>query len=374
MGKRKPPKRATPPKLPAGEKVLASSSSESPACTGSTDSLQVSIEAPTSQRTASVSNFQDPISVPVTGSEDPNTVITVNSAKVILVTDPAKTPTCEDKEEGEISPTKSNLITEKDDAILDKTRNFVLASVPTTDNTATAKSAPPAVEEVENQTSDKTESASSFKKMEIGETSGKVESSARGSIDRASSDLGGLEMSAAESDSSDLDSSDSRKAWLLIGDFNQVLKPEEHSCPPTLNVDRQTRDFQDCVSDAALSDLNFIGPTFSWWNSQKANPIGKKLDRILVNDQWHVQFPSSLGIFGPQEFSDHASCSVILATDQTKHRMPFKFYNFLLLDSEFLPMDCRLASLDGSLSVSPRLPLRSASMEKQGGFLKAPEA
>lgn len=54
------------------------------------------------------------------------------------------------------------------------------------------------------------ESASSFKKMEIGETSGKVESSARGSIDRASSDLGGLEMSAAESDSSDLDSSDSR--------------------------------------------------------------------------------------------------------------------------------------------------------------------
>ncbi|KAG5404426.1 hypothetical protein IGI04_010545, partial [Brassica rapa subsp. trilocularis] len=216
MGKRKPPKRATPPKLPAGEKVLASSSSESPACTGSTDSLQVSIEAPTSQRTASVSNFQDPISVPVTGSEDPNTVITVNSAKVILVTDPAKTPTCEDKEEGEISPTKSNLITEKDDAILDKTRNFVLASVPTTDNTATAKSAPPAVEEVyipvdpkRHSTASLKESASSFKKMEIGETSGKVESSARGSIDRASLDLGGLEMSAAESDSSDLDSSDS---------------------------------------------------------------------------------------------------------------------------------------------------------------------
>ncbi|KAG5399472.1 hypothetical protein IGI04_014079, partial [Brassica rapa subsp. trilocularis] len=214
MGKRKPPKRATPLKLPAGEKVLASSSSESPACTGSTDTLQVSIEAPTSQRTASVSKFQDPISVPVTGSEDPNTVITVNSAKVILVTDPAKTPTCEDKEEGEISPTKSNLITEKDDAILDKTRNFVLASVPTTDNTATAKSAPPAVyipvDPKRHSTASLKESASSFKKMEIGETSGKVESSARGSIDRASSDLGGLEMSAAESDSSDLDSSDSR--------------------------------------------------------------------------------------------------------------------------------------------------------------------
>lgn len=72
------------------------------------------------------------------------------------------------------------------------------------------------------------------------------------------------------------------KAWFLIGDFNQVLEPSEHSCPPTFNVDRKTREFQECIADVSLSDLNFVGPTFSWWNSQKENPIGKKLDRILV--------------------------------------------------------------------------------------------
>ncbi|KAH0857646.1 hypothetical protein HID58_085907, partial [Brassica napus] len=168
MEKRKPPKRASPPKLPAGEK------------------------APTSQNTASESNLQDPTSVPVTGSEDPNTVNTVNSAKVISVTDPAKTPTREDKEEGEISPTKSNLVTEKEDAILDTTRNSVLAIDPQRHSTASLK-----------------ESASSFKNMENRKTSGKVDSSARGSIDRASSDHGRSETSAAESDSSNLDSSDS---------------------------------------------------------------------------------------------------------------------------------------------------------------------
>lgn len=54
------------------------------------------------------------------------------------------------------------------------------------------------------------ESASSFKNMENRKTSGKVDSSARGSIDRASSDHGRSETSAAESDSSNLDSSDSR--------------------------------------------------------------------------------------------------------------------------------------------------------------------
>ncbi|WZY76441.1 hypothetical protein YC2023_022825 [Brassica napus] len=128
------------------------------------------------------------------------------------------------------------------------------------------------------------------------------------------------------------------KSWLLVGDFNQILKPQEHSRPPTLNVDRKTREFQECISDAALSDLSYTGPTFSWWNSQKANPIGKKLDRILVNDQWLVQFPSSLGVFGPPQFSDHTSMSVILESAKSKHRIPFRFYNFLLLDGEFLPM------------------------------------
>lgn len=128
------------------------------------------------------------------------------------------------------------------------------------------------------------------------------------------------------------------KAWLLIGDFNQVLKPDEHSCPPTLNVDRKTREFQECLSDAGLSDLSFTGPSLSWWNNQKANPIGKKLDRILVNDHWHVQFPSSRGVFGPPQFSDHASMSVILESAKSRHRIPFRFYNFLLLDSEFLPL------------------------------------
>lgn len=103
---------------------------------------------------------------------------------------------------------------------------------------------------------------------------------------------------------------------MLIGNFNQVLKPEEHSCPRTMNVDRKTREFQECLADASLSDLSYTGPTFSWWNSQKLSPIGKKLDRILVNDQWHVQFPSSVGIFGPVEFSNHASMSVILQTPQ----------------------------------------------------------
>lgn len=129
-----------------------------------------------------------------------------------------------------------------------------------------------------------------------------------------------------------------RKVWMLVGDFNQILKPEEHSCPRTLNVDRKTMEFQDCLADASLTDLSFTGPTFSWWSSQKSSPIGKKLDRILVNDQWHAQFPSSLGIFGPMDFSDQASMSVILKMPQLKHRIPFRSYNFLLLDSEFLPM------------------------------------
>lgn len=53
------------------------------------------------------------------------------------------------------------------------------------------------------------------------------------------------------------------KPWIVLGDFNQVLDPLEHSKPATLNVDRRTREFRDCLLNADLSDLTFRGNTFT---------------------------------------------------------------------------------------------------------------
>lgn len=69
-------------------------------------------------------------------------------------------------------------------------------------------------------------------------------------------------------------------------------------------------------------------------------PIAKKLDRILVNDQWSTTFPSSYALFSERGFSDHASCGVVLELECLKKKSPFKFYNLLLKNEDFLPMIC----------------------------------
>lgn len=128
------------------------------------------------------------------------------------------------------------------------------------------------------------------------------------------------------------------KPWLVIGDFNQVLHPNEHSKPINLNVNGSIREFRDCLLDSDLADLTYKGNTFTWWNKHQEDPVAKKLDRALVNDLWGTFFPSSFAVFGEPDFSDHASCGIVLNPSTQRQNRPFKFYNFLLQNSNFLPL------------------------------------
>lgn len=67
-------------------------------------------------------------------------------------------------------------------------------------------------------------------------------------------------------------------------------------------------------------------------------PVAKKLDRILVNDRWHMDFPHVMATFGSPDFSDHASLSLVLEPQVTRLHKPFRFYKFLLTNANFLPM------------------------------------
>lgn len=71
---------------------------------------------------------------------------------------------------------------------------------------------------------------------------------------------------------------------MVLGDFNQVLNPGEHSKKLNLNVNKRMRDFRDCLIDSKISDLVFKGNSYTWWNKCVTNPVAKKLDTILVND------------------------------------------------------------------------------------------
>lgn len=58
------------------------------------------------------------------------------------------------------------------------------------------------------------------------------------------------------------------------------------------------RDFQDVTRDCSLNDMKFCGPLFTWCNKKTMMSLFvKKLDRVLINDQWIVEYQKSCEVF-----------------------------------------------------------------------------
>ncbi|CAG7885777.1 unnamed protein product [Brassica rapa] len=102
------------------------------------------------------------------------------------------------------------------------------------------------------------------------------------------------------------------------------------------------RHFHDLVMDCNLTDFASTGALFTWWNKREEDPIGKKLDRALVNAAWLRDFPQSTSRFEAGGISDHARCVVHLSGPSNAGRKPFRFFNFLTDHSEFLPVVKRI--------------------------------
>lgn len=121
-----------------------------------------------------------------------------------------------------------------------------------------------------------------------------------------------------------------------MGDFNQTLHPEQHSRPLSLNIDPKMRLFRETLTEADLGDLVYKGSKFTWTNKSKTNLVAKKLDRVLVNDEWLSLLPDSVTSFGESDFSDHVVCRMILKPSSIREKRPFRFYNYMLHNEQFL--------------------------------------
>ncbi|XP_039035391.1 uncharacterized protein LOC120171819 [Hibiscus syriacus] len=66
--------------------------------------------------------------------------------------------------------------------------------------------------------------------------------------------------------------------WVVRGDFNIVA--------------------EGCMEDLELQDHPFVGPIFTWYNKQEGSYLAWKLDRILINPQWMLDFPVSFAASG----------------------------------------------------------------------------
>lgn len=130
-----------------------------------------------------------------------------------------------------------------------------------------------------------------------------------------------------------------RKAWMLMGDFNEILGGEESSIyENTGRTPSGMRDFQNLVLHCNLTDMAYQGPQYTWCNKREEGIICKKLDRVLLNEDAFQRFSNAYAVFEAGGCSDHMRCKVQLLPLEEKIKKPFKYVNALGSIPSFLPM------------------------------------
>jgi hypothetical protein len=119
-------------------------------------------------------------------------------------------------------------------------------------------------------------------------------------------------------------------AWMLIGDFNMILRASEKNND---NLHRNIMGrFRDFVDDLELREIYMHGRLFTWSN-QRQHPTMSRLDRALVSIDWELSYPDSLLQALSSAVSDHTPLHLSLnACCKPKKRFRFELF-WLKLDS-----------------------------------------
>lgn len=126
------------------------------------------------------------------------------------------------------------------------------------------------------------------------------------------------------------------RPWLLGGDFNVVLSPEEKiGGLPVLEADHE--DFDTCISSCDLVESPFKGSPFTWWNGRAGNDcIFERLDRILINQEMQEKFNQMEVEHLARTGSDHAPMLLNCVDKITRHKKPFRFLKFWTEEPSFI--------------------------------------
>lgn len=116
--------------------------------------------------------------------------------------------------------------------------------------------------------------------------------------------------------------------WIIGGDFNVVLGGEE-KIEGLHVVDEDSEDFRTCIESCGLTQVQFKGSPFTWWNGRTGRDcIFERLDRVLVNSVMFNMGTHSEVEHLPRTGSDHAPLLLICEDRTQRQRKPFRFLNF----------------------------------------------
>ena len=126
--------------------------------------------------------------------------------------------------------------------------------------------------------------------------------------------------------------------WLVIGDFNEILEQLEKD-GGAQRREVQMDLFRNTLKNCQLSDLGFIGPKFTWVNSQVDGTfIRERLDRAIANHQWCRSHGSSVVKVLATCSSDHNPLALnisISKENEGRQQRGFKVEASWMLDEEY---------------------------------------
>ncbi|XP_060178070.1 uncharacterized protein LOC132608002 [Lycium barbarum] len=118
-----------------------------------------------------------------------------------------------------------------------------------------------------------------------------------------------------------------------MGDYNVVLNLEDRQ-KGTPFKDVETRDFQDCLDDCGLTDLHYVGRSYTWTN----NHVYSRIDRAIVNSTWITQMTSERVLIMEPNFFDHSPLWIRFQQLSQNRERSFKFLNCLVESPQFMPL------------------------------------
>ncbi|CAL1412960.1 unnamed protein product [Linum trigynum] len=94
--------------------------------------------------------------------------------------------------------------------------------------------------------------------------------------------------------------------WILTGDFNSILHPDEKTGPPSPATFRRCKRFGEFLNEAELVDLGFSGPRFTWTRGKESDTYkASRIDRSICNLEWNEGFPNTSVTHLARLSSDH---------------------------------------------------------------------
>ncbi|XP_071736222.1 uncharacterized protein [Rutidosis leptorrhynchoides] len=165
-----------------------------------------------------------------------------------------------------------------------------------------------------------------------------------------------------------------------MGDFNVALALDESSVSGS-KITLAMQVFMDCVEELRMDDLNQTGLRFTWnQKPQTSDGILRKIDRIMVNDDFLGDLVNAYAYFHPYRMSDHSPGILKIPSFVTKRAKMFRFSNFIVYREGFDDLDkgnlhSRVLKLRNELDeVQKALDINPSSMvlrEYEGCLLRA---